>query len=238
MSRWGASVTFDWLLILLCFATADRWSWCAPLIVFPVGILQHAIGILGHEGAHRTGSRISDWLTCLFCLWPVGVGINGYRRFHFAHHKHLNDPDRDPEQVHRLRMSGWQWRTPCGPWKRAGLFVLDHLGLGLLEISKALRIIPRYRSDYLSPGLLIGSAILFSAYWPTGLLWHLSLVTSFWAVFRLRIWTEHVGSESGTHETVRPKWWRSWYQPHGTWMHAEHHARPGVPFQHLRVGNV
>jgi fatty acid desaturase len=64
------------------------------------------------------------------------------------------------------------------------------------------------------------------------LIWYAASLTAFWAVFRLRMWTEHVG----TRETYRVSvsWWqRALYLPHNTWYHYEHHRWPSIPYWNL-----
>lgn len=150
----------------------------------------------------------------------------GYREFHFAHHRFLGDPLRDPEEVYRRKYTPWMWTVPCSWKKRVLMFVADLLGWGIYEAGVAFLLIPIRRHDWMGPVLLIGSAMFFLTYWKLGLLWHWALFTVFWATFRCRAWTEHVGSETGTHETIHPKWWQLWYLPHGTNRHAEHHNEP------------
>ena len=230
LNRWLLAVIFDWSLILLCFAAAGRSFWLWPIGLLVIATRQHALGILGHEAAHQRG-RMNDAVANWLCFWPLGVSIERYRVFHFAHHRHLNHPTLDPEQIHRLEMSRSQWMTPCSRSKRARLFVRDFLGLGTIETLKAMGFI----GDPLAAVLLVIAFVVFVAFYPVGLLWHYSLIGGpLWAIFRCRIWTEHVGSEDGTYPTVRPVWWRrAIYLPHHTWKHAEHHDRPGVPLYQL-----
>lgn len=228
MFRWLAAVTLEWSLVLLCFCTIVRWPACAPIGVFVIGTRQHAIGILGHEAAHRKG-LLNDLLACLLCWWPLGICLTAYRRFHFMHHQLLGSPH-DPEEIHRNELSPWQWKNVT-PVKKLLLFAMDHLGLGLWEVATALRIIgPPVGIGWMAPVISGVAALLFFWLWPWGLLWHLSLVTSFWAVGRMRMYTEHYGSgDELTHRTVAPSLWRqAIYLPWGTWKHAEHHQRPGL----------
>lgn len=234
MSRWLAAVIFEWLLILLSFAAVTKSYWFLPLGLFVIGTRQHALGILGHEAAHRKG-KWSDFLACLLCFWPLGVGIVGYREFHFAHHKYLGSPSLDPEEVYRRKYAPWLWKAPCSRKKRVLLFIADLLGLGLFETVIAFMMIPHRKYDWVGVVFVIGSAIAFYNYWTLGIMWHWALYTVFWATFRCRAWTEHVGSDTGTHKTVGPQWWQRWYLPHGTWKHSEHHLKPNKPQCELKV---
>ena len=77
------------------------WSWTLPIIfasALLVGAAQHHLGVLGHEGSHRTLFRnrwlnelASDWL----CMYPLFTTTYMYRLQHLAHHQFVNDPERD-----------------------------------------------------------------------------------------------------------------------------------------------
>src|SRR4029078_8214456 len=56
--------------------------------------------------------------------------------------------------------------------------------------------------------------------------------TSFWAVFRLRVYQEHVGT-SETHRCNLSLWQRFLFAPHNIWIHWEHHEFPHVPYWQL-----
>jgi len=232
MNRWLFAVIIDWSLILLSFVAVDKWSWCAPLTVFLVGIQQHAIGLLGHEAAHQKG-WLNDLLANLLCFWPIGSSISAYRDFHFAHHRYQGDLWRDPEEIHRQRLSRWQWTTPCSMTKRVVLFVLDHLFLGAVEVSKAIRLV----GDPVAAFILVIAFVILWQYCPVGLLWYVSLITTFWAVFRIRIWTEHVGSSDGTHRSTTPSWWMRPILRHHTYKHREHHADPNKRLYLLEIND-
>jgi hypothetical protein len=61
--------------------------------------------------------------------------------------------------------------------------------------------------------------------------------TTFWAVFRLRIYIEHVGIPE-THRVHLSLWQRVLFAPHNIWIHWEHHKHPFVPYYqlpHIRV---
>src|SRR5262245_32004291 len=91
--RWLADLAFTWGVIAAAVAVAAGVGHLAlyALAVVVVGNRQHALAGLLHEGCHRLVSRrpwLNDALTCLLSAWPMGVGLDSYRRFHFAHHRH------------------------------------------------------------------------------------------------------------------------------------------------------
>jgi fatty acid desaturase len=174
-------------------------------------------------------------LTCLLCLWPLGFALEGYRRFHFKHHRAVGTPD-DPELIHKDNKWLAQWRLPFSEWKTAGHVVGDFLGGSLPHLGLAAYLTrPVSLRDQVGPALTIGTFVTLS--WWLGCLWipalwFGSMVTSFWAVFRLRIWTEHtVEDEFGdpTHRISANAWQRFLFLPHYTWCHWEHHEYPQVP---------
>ena len=77
-------------------------------------------------------------------------------------------------------------------------------------------------------------AVLYSFHLLIALaVWYGALLTSFWAFFRLRTWTEHGGIiENGetTHRIRLSFVERILITPHASWSHYEHHAHPGIPF--------
>ncbi|HRQ88822.1 MAG TPA: fatty acid desaturase [Bacteroidia bacterium] len=94
----GSAVAFD------LWRRSEGLPWTASVPVwisaaFVVGILQHRIGLMGHEASHyllhpdrRWNDLLADWL----CFYPVFGTLANYRAKHLAHHLHPNHPERDP----------------------------------------------------------------------------------------------------------------------------------------------
>jgi fatty acid desaturase len=118
----------SWLILLVVLAAAVAglewvaysgvgWGWAIPIVVVSaifVGAGQHHLGVLGHEGSHRTLFRnrwlnelASDWL----CMYPLFTTTYMYRLQHLAHHQFVNDPVRDPNIVQMRATDTW----PDGP---------------------------------------------------------------------------------------------------------------------------
>ncbi len=112
------------------------WGWAVPIGAVAIVLIaagQHHLGVLGHEGSHRTLFRnrllnevASDWL----CMFPIFTTTYMYRLQHLAHHQFVNDPDRDPNVVQMRATDTW----PNGPLSARGLigyvlklFWLPHL---------------------------------------------------------------------------------------------------------------
>jgi hypothetical protein len=117
-------------------------------------------------------------------------------------------------------------------------FFADLLGFSALEATMLIRLAPPERKiDVLGPIATIvtgWAAVLYWADWRALAIWHVASATSFWAMFRLRAFTEHVGTAS-THRLSEPPLWKKLlYLPENTWLHWEHHKWPAVPACQLR----
>ena len=236
-SNWLIPVLIEWSVIIVLFAvgyTLDQVLVWAVVVVL-MGSRQHALGVLAHDGAHRAAAKnrhVNDLATQLFCLWPLGVGLGGFRRFHFRHHRHFNT-DLDPELQFKGQGGEAMWKLPTTKAQIISYFLLDLVGFGVPEVVTAFRLLGRVGWwDWAGPvlwWLMVASFLDVAGLWFVAVVWIAALGTSFWGFFRLRTWTEHVGTAS-THR-VRASWWqRLFITPHGAWSHYEHHAHPAVPF--------
>jgi fatty acid desaturase len=82
----------------------EEWPWIASApvwlpVALLIGVLQHRIGLMGHEASHyllhpnrRWNDLLADWL----CFFPVFGSLANYRAKHLDHHLHPNDPEKDP----------------------------------------------------------------------------------------------------------------------------------------------
>jgi len=236
--NWSISVAVNWLTIAAAISLACYLDHVAGyvLAVLIVGTRQHALAVLGHDGAHLhvTGNRrINDAVTSFFCFWPLGVGLHGWRKFHFDHHRSVGTAA-DPELgIKQKYPKNWSPQT-----RQLRQFFVDLSGLSVLESTMLIRLAkPLRKVDVLGPATLIlagWAAVLLWADWRVLAIWHVASVTSFWAVFRLRAFTEHVGTMS-THKLSEPPLWKKLlYLPENTWLHWEHHKWPAVPTRQLK----
>jgi fatty acid desaturase len=114
----SAVAGLEWVL-----ASDAGWGWAIPIVIvfgLLVGAGQHHLGVLGHEGSHRTlfrnrwlNEQASDWL----CMYPIFTTTYMYRLQHLAHHQFVNDPDRDPNVVQMRASDAW----PDGPLRPPAL---------------------------------------------------------------------------------------------------------------------
>jgi len=238
--KWSIRVAGDWMLVVVPMLIAGytrHWAAFAFAVVMS-GIAQHRIAIMAHEGTHRQASRnkrFNDFLTGAFCLWPFGNPVGGYRRFHFTHHRHLNT-EQDCE-LHQKRKSAPAWDLPATPWKVFKYFVRDVCLLHVMELARlSRRVRPGIDlADGASPNLwmlAVAVPLIYFGHWWVIVVWYLGTAMVFWPTFRLRVWTEHVGTHE-SHRISAPWYIRFWVLPHHTYCHYEHHYYPQVPCWNL-----
>lgn len=74
----------------------------AILGVIGVGMVQHRLAGLTHEGAHYILFKnrvLNEWASDLLCMFPLFSTTAQYRVMHLGHHDHVNDWDHDPELI-------------------------------------------------------------------------------------------------------------------------------------------
>jgi fatty acid desaturase len=253
--RWLGAALFDWGLIALAmagayfalqYAQASRFSppsgilfiFVCGLAIMVIGNRQHAIAILGHDGGHGLASStrwVNDLLTEVFCFWPLNVGLGGYRAFHFKHHKTFGSAE-DPELPHK-RANAPRYDLPKTPREIFTYFWKDSIGLGIKEDLMLFELISGREGPLDVIGPIFWWGITLALLWTYGLwwlliLWFLALGSFFWATFRLRIWTEHMGTPD-VHRISATWWQRALFVPHNTWYHFEHHRATTIPFWNL-----
>ncbi|MEM8576448.1 MAG: fatty acid desaturase [Pseudomonadota bacterium] len=213
------------------------------LLMLPHGVLLVFLFTLSHECTHDTPFR-SRWLNTAVghALAPVLVlPFTWFRYFHFAHHKHTNDPERDPEitghgrpetwRDYLIYLSGWGYWT--GGARTLWINAFGQVGAPYLPARKhpAIRrearlILALYAVAALS---LLASPLLL---W----LWVVPMLLG-QPVLRAYLLAEHglcppvadMLENSRTTRTGRMVRALAWNMPY----HAEHHAYPAVPFHAL-----
>ena len=238
--QWTIRVAIDWTMIVvpLVIAGVTR-HWAAyAFAVLMCGIGQHRLAIMAHEGAHRQitrNKRLNDFLTGFFCLWPFGNPVGAYRRFHFSHHRYLNTED-DAELRQKVQSTP-AYDLPATRWTILKYFVRDVCLLHWKElVSLSQRVRPGIDlKDGSWPNLWMLAAVgmlLYFGQWWVIVVWYLGTAMVFWPIFRLRLWSEHVGTDDA-HRIHAPWYTRLWMLPHNTWCHYEHHRFPQVPCWNL-----
>jgi fatty acid desaturase len=217
-------------------ATLSPWFVIFAWLV--VGNRQHALGILAHDGAHRLVAKdrkLNDLITNWFTFYPLMIPIRTYRLFHFAHHRNVNN-EHDPE-IPLKSIGPCKMEPPFTQRKVITHSLLDLIGFGLPQIVGFLyHVRAKQPRDYIAyfPMPVVAAALITTDFWVAVPIWFVSLWTTFWCCFRLRVWSEHVGLGEGETLVYKPKLWQQiLFLPHGSAYHAEHHSYPNTPFNML-----
>lgn len=231
--RWLYALAFDASIIVAAMFAFEQWPSVVTglLAIILIGTRQHGIAVLGHDGAHGSICKprwLNDALAKL-CFWPLGISLREYRAFHFMHHGFVGTPH-DPERRLKAK-NATAWDLPASRRRILMLCAKDFL------ILPALRDVMPFMALVVSSTSIVWAlafwtwVIVVFGLWPL-VLWFMALSTSFWASNRMRIWTEHQGTD-GTH-CVRMSWWQRFlFAPHNIGWHFEHHANAAVPFHRL-----
>ena len=215
-----------------------------PVLLLPAGILMVFLFTLMHEATHRTAfenGRVNDGVA-MVCGLVLFLPPAWFRYFHFAHHRHTQDPERDPELAsakpdtrlrYWLHVSGLPvWTSQIKAlirnaiWGAEDAFVPE-AAQGLVRLEARLMLVIYGAAAVLSYGA--GSTLLVWC-------WIVPLLLG-QPFLRLYLLAEHGNcplvenmlANSRTTLTNRVVCWIAWNMPY----HAEHHAWPIVPFHQL-----
>jgi fatty acid desaturase len=230
--------------IALCgtLITAAVPGWWA---LVPVqGVLLVFLFTLEHETVHLTPFR-SRWLN-LAAGWLAAMVLalpwNWFRYFHFAHHRHTQDPDRDPELASPKPETIWQFiRHVSGLpvwWSHLATLMRNAAGAnrddfvparGQAKVMREARVMLAGYAGLAAASWMAGSAVLVWVWLVPVLLGQ--------PVLRVYLLAEHgrcplvanMLENSRTTFTNRIVRFVAWNMPY----HAEHHAYPAVPFHKL-----
>ena len=236
MNPWITWVAIDWLWIIAAYLVLPSFGWLGwAATAFVVATRQHALGVLGHEGAHHNAipgnKTLNDALTNLLCLNPVCVDVAAYREHHFEHHRHTGNAFRDPELINKRLTHG---NNMPDRLMKVKLIVCDLIGLGAWEAIIGLSCINMFRVSSLIVPVIWHTCAFLAFGWEFTALWFFSMLTVQWAIFRHRVWHEHQGSTE-TWPTVSKRL-DFLFRPHNINFHKEHHDHPSIPFHELESG--
>ena len=233
-SVWLRAMATDYALVGFAFFLAAAGGWMLyPVSLLLIGIAQHRIAILAHEGAHGTISqdkKLNFWLAQVFGFWPLMIDFKGYRKFHNDHHRHTGDESMDPE----FELKRDRYHIPLTRTQLYTRFVKDLCGASIGEFLQVIQYFAKRGNPVWAISFLaVSSAVCFATGHPEFFfLYMLAMPTSYWAVFRLRIYGEHTDTMD-THRVHLKLWQRLLFAPHNIWMHWEHHEHPNVPYYQL-----
>jgi fatty acid desaturase len=233
------------LLLCALLTVALAWVWSGLFAPF-------------HECVHATafrsqrGNVLGAWLSGIPFLMPPAM----YRTFHFEHHRHTQDVEKDPELAGDPRYQ--QWPSGLRKWLNMAL------GIGLIK----LKLIPlfgfarqpraqwhafaRWERHIPDAGRLILECRVVIAIWTTflvaaifwipGGVWLLAAAWLTHVFQTLWVASEHTGLPSDGSILARTRtvisspfvrWWL-WNMNY----HAEHHAWPSIPWHRLPNAHV
>ncbi len=225
-------------------AWASATWWLAPALVVHGVVLIFLFSPL-HEAIHRTAfeSRALNDAVAWICGAVILLPPEYFRAFHFTHHRHTQDPARDPELAflradslgrYLLRVSGlpyWRERITTLPrhaftGRVAQPFVTARLRPAVVREARWLLA---FYAGIATVSLALGS-------WAALLYWVAPAILGQPAL-RLYLLAEHTACplvpdmlrNSRTTRSNRLVRYLAWNMPY----HAEHHAYPALPFHAL-----
>jgi fatty acid desaturase len=215
-----------------------------PVLLVPQGILIIFLFTTLHETIHRTAFKtpwINDTVARL-CGFVILLPADWFRYFHFAHHRHTQDPERDPEltrpkprtwRQYLWHLSGlpvWAWQVKTLVSSALGRCTDPFVPASVRpDIATEARLMLLAYGVMIAGSLLTGSALLI-------FVWALPAVLG-QPFLRLYLLAEHgrcalavnMFENSRTTFTNRLLRRLAWNMPY----HAEHHVFPAVPFHQL-----
>jgi fatty acid desaturase len=197
-----------------------------------------------HESIHETAFR-SPWLNRAVATvagFLLLLPPRYFRYFHFAHHRHTQDPDHDPELESPRPASQleYAWHLTGIPYWKSAVAALCNNALGrrigaYVPPSAAPKIISEARAYLLAYGLAALTGFAFKLDWIVTL-WIIPAVLG-QPFLRAYLLAEHAACPliadmlANTRTTFCNGFIRflAWNMPH----HTAHHALPTVPFHRL-----
>lgn len=217
--------------------------WLGPAMLLHGVILVFLFAPL-HETIHRTAfrsRRIND-VVALVCGLPLALPPDYFRAFHFAHHRHTQDPLRDPELAlpkpdslwaylrHVSGLPYWRWRLTTIVLHASGRIAEPFIGAHLEP--KIVREARKFLAIYALVALISiattsGAALVY---------WLIPALIG-QPFLRCHLLAEHTGcplianmlENSRTTRSLAVVRRLAWNMPY----HAEHHANPSLPFHAL-----
>ena len=239
---------FNWALIILFIALCETY-WSLPLYVICVILISarmHAIGTLAHEATHymllkskKWNNKIAEW----FITFPLFYSLNQYRKYHLAHHSHLNT-ENDPDVQNHRRYKEFQF--PLKVLYMFWIIIKDIIGVNFFIYKSKMIFSKSFWQNFkatfswsvtLYYVLVFTLLIYFDLHFVFLKYWIVPFITWLQFVHRIRTIAEHNAiSEKaiyGTRTTITSFIDKLLFGPNNTNYHAEHHLFPSVPFYNL-----
>lgn len=224
--------------------TLSRGSWWLTSAMFLHGVALVFLFAPLHETIHRTAfkNRRANLAVAWLCGLVLAIPPTDFRAFHWAHHRHTQDPGRDPELAtpkpatlaqYLVQLSGLPF------WRDRALALLrpasGHPAMPYLSAKEHRKVVFEARAFLLVYGCVAAVAVLTGSALP--LVYWLGPVLLAQPALRAFLLAEHTGCpevpemtrNTRTTLTVRLVRFLGWNMPY----HAEHHLHPSVPFHAL-----
>lgn len=229
----------------------------AALAICFIGAIQHRLAGLGHEASHYALFRkplINDMVSDLLLMMPTAAITQQFRTTHLEHHRHINDPVRDPDA--RRLGNGLPGAFPMAKRRYVMRYVLGclwlpdliryilHQGLNAGIFAPMERPLKNPYPLWVAGAMLaLFWAALFTAtaftgtFTPLILFWIVPLLTTFPFLMQLREIAHHSNAPDGGDLTnsriflVHPLLRWSVF-PYGQEYHLTHHLFGRLPHYH------
>ena len=230
------------LAALTIFLTHSWIVWCLAVLIYGIAIV--FLFSLEHETIHGTAFR-SGWLNTAIAQaagFPLLLPPRWFRYFHFAHHRHTQDPTRDPELASPKPkdLIGYAVHISGIPYWRDAILRLSWHTLGRAEedfipASGRAKVIAEARAHVAVIAVVATASATFGWTWPLKL-WILPALIG-QPFLRAYLLAEHAAcplvadmlANSRTTYTTAIVRFLAWNMPY----HSAHHAVPTVPFHKL-----
>jgi len=243
--------------------TAHGWSlwWMAPIYLASVVMIgvwtQNRLGVLIHESSHYLLFKnrvLNDVVANLLVAFPLFGVIRNYRIGHWGHHRHVNDPQRDPDLRRLIKHQARDFPITRKRflWEYLLKQISPHKALSYLK-GRAEYVALAARQDEPTRNLdalgdpwfqilrisyyaALVAVLTWFGWWPHFvLLWLVPMVTFFPAVLFLREIAHHGNyPDNGDYTNSRVydgKWLeREIFFPFGERNHVLHHMFPTIPW--------
>lgn len=235
LAGWGVAVASGWVLVPAVLALA---------------LVQVALFAPAHETMHQTAfaSRRANAWVGWFAFAPSMQNAQFYAAFHYAHHRHTNVPDHDPELGTETpaTLADYIRRIAGIPYWTLRLQVIRDCWRGdlsaypYINTRQAPGVIRSVRAMSLAlAAAAIGSAAIWG--WQTPFLFWIIPQVVGQMPLRAYLLAEHTGCTldrnglTNTRTTLTNRLVRllMWDMP----FHAEHHLYPSIPFHQLEAAH-
>lgn len=244
-AAWRAAGHFAAIVVVAIALWFALGSWWALPLTILLGYVLAFLFTMEHETAHQTAFRTRAWNYVLGHLagFAILLPYEYYRAFHWEHHRHTQDPARDPELAVPLPATpgGLLWTWSGGPILIGRLRLLfahgvrGQVSVPWVQAGNRPLIVREARAYVVGYALLLGASVATGSA-AVAWLWLLPLLVG-QLFLRPYLLAEHTGCGHGGDmlENTRTTYsnaivrFFAWNMP----FHAEHHAYPAVPFHAL-----